>query len=58
MVVCPTLITYQTGRERLAEGRAEVRPSLLLVGGEVVAMVSRPEPDVVNPSSPGDGVTW
>ena len=58
MVVCPTLTTYQTGRDRRAEGRAEVRPSLLLFGVEVVAMVSRPEPDVVNPSRPGDGVTW
>ncbi len=28
------------------------------IGGDVVAMVSRPEPDGVNPSSPGDGVTW
>ena len=57
-MVYPTLTTYQTGRERRAEGRAEVRPSLLLVGGEVVAMVSRPEPDEVNPSRSGDGVTW
>ena len=44
MVVCPNLTTYQTGMERLAEGRAEVRPSLLLVGVEVVAMVSRGRP--------------
>ena len=42
----------------MAEGRAEVRTSLLLAGVDVVAMVSRPEPDGVNPSSPGDGVTW
>ena len=54
MVVCPTLNTYQAGRER----REEVRPSLLLVGGEVVAMVSRPEQDGVNPSRSGEGVTW
>lgn len=54
MVVCPTLTTYQTGRER----REEVRPSLLLVGVEVVAMVSRPEQDGVNPSSTGEGVNW
>ena len=54
----PTLTTYQTGTERRAEGRAEVRPSLLLVGVEVVAMVSRQEPDVVNPSRSGEGVTW
>ena len=54
----PTLTTYQTGTERRAEGRAEVRPSLLLVGVEVVAMVSRPEPDGVNPSRSVDGVTW
>ena len=58
MVVCPNLTTYQTRRERRAEGRAEVRPSLLLVGGEVVAMVSRPESDGVNPSSSADVVTW
>ena len=58
MVVCPTLTTYQTGTERRAEGREEVRPSLLLVGGEVVAMVSRPEQEGVNPSSPGEGVNW
>ena len=51
-MVCPTLTTYQTGRER----RAEVRPSLLLFGGEVVAMVSRTEQDGVNPSSSGEGV--
>ena len=57
-MVCPTLTTYQTGRERLAEGRAEVFPSLLLVGVEVVAMVSRPEQDGVNPSRYGEGVTW
>ena len=54
----PTLTTYQTGRERRAEGRAEVRPSLLLVGVEVVAMVSRQEPEGVNPSRSGEGVTW
>ena len=54
LVVYPTLTTYQTGRER----REEVRPSLLLVGGEVVAMVSRPEPYGVNPSRSGDGVNW
>ena len=27
-------------------------------GGEVVAMVSRPEPDGMNPSSSAEGVTW
>ena len=54
----PTLTTYQTGRERRAEGRAEVCPSLLLVGVEVVAMVSRPEQDGVNPSRSGEGVNW
>ena len=54
----PTLTTYQSGRERRAEGRAEVRPSLLLVGVEVVAMVSRQEPEGVNPSRSGEGVTW
>ena len=54
----PTLTTYQTGRERRAEGRAEVHLSLLLVGVEVVAMVSRTEQDGVNPSSPGEGVNW
>ena len=53
-----TITTYQTGTERRAEGRAEFRPSLLLVGGEVVAMVSRTEQDGVNPSSPGEGVNW
>ena len=53
-MVYPTLTTYQTGREM----REEVRPSLLLVGGEVVAMVSRPEPYGVNPSRPGEGVNW
>ena len=58
MVVCPTLTTYQTGMERRAEGRADVCPSLLLVGVEVVAMVSRPEQDGVNPSRSGDGVNW
>ena len=58
MVVFPTLTTYQTGMERRAEGRAEVRPSLLLVGVEVVAMVSRQEPEGVNPSRSGEGVTW
>ena len=58
MVVCPTLTTYQTGMERRAEGRAEVHPSLLLVGVEVVAMVSRPEPDGLKPSSTGEGVNW
>ena len=42
MVVCHTLTTWKRGKDRLSEGRAEVRPSLLLVGGEVVAMVSRP----------------
>ena len=57
-MVCPALNTYQTGRERRAEGRAEVRPSLLLVGVEVVAMVSRPEQDGVNPSRSVEGVTW
>ena len=57
-MVCPTLTTYQTGRERRAEGREEVFPSLLLVGGEVVAMVSRPEQDGVNPSRTGEGVNW
>ena len=36
----PNLTTYQTGTARRAEGRAEVRPSLLLVGGEVVAIAS------------------
>ena len=54
----PTLTTYQTGRERRAEGRAEVRPSMFMVGVEVVAMVSRPEPDGVNPSRSVEGVTW
>ena len=54
----PTLTTYQTGRERRAEGLAEVRPSLLLVGVEVVAMVSRQEPEGVNHSRSGEGVTW
>ena len=54
----PTLTTYQTGRERRAEVRAEVHPSLLLVGVEVVAMVSRQEPEGVNPSRSGEGVTW
>ena len=58
MVVCPTLTTYQTGMERRAEGRAEVCQSLLLVGVEVVAMVSRQEPEGVNPSRSGEGVTW
>lgn len=56
MVVCPTLTSYQTGRR--SEGRAEVRTSLLLVGGEVVAMVSRPEPDGLNPSIHSEGVNW
>ena len=54
----PTLTTYQTGRERRAEGRAEVRPSMFMVGVEVVAMVSRQEPEGVNPSRSGEGVTW
>ena len=44
------LTTYQTGRERRAEGRAEVRPSLLLVGGEVVEMTSPRRGRGVRPS--------
>ena len=56
MVVCPTLTTWKRGRERRAEGREEVRPSLLLVGGEVGRWYH--DQNRVKTSNPGEGVNW
>ena len=57
-MVCPALTTNQTGGRGGQKVGQRSAPSLLLVGVEVVAMVSRPEQDGVNPSRSVEGVTW
>lgn len=48
----------EAGRMTDSPRRCPVVAGCWSIGGEVVAMVSRPEPDGVNPSRSADGVTW